>query len=274
MNKSLAELHTLCMHLRDKSLPERLQYLAEEFIGTAYGPWVTGSSFESLDDYAYNLDTLDCVTYVEVVLSLAKTPPLTNYSEFVQQFELILHKLQFAHGKSNFMSRNHFMCLDWIPNNKFMVTDITSSLSANVKIAEAIIDKPQWMRQHSLNKTTTDEFPAQAVDALQSQVSRIPYIETDELLKEYSYYQTVFPEFGIVNIVRPNWDLTAQIGTPLNISHLGFVFKEEQSKSILFYHASSLAKKVVKTTLDTYMAQTKDNPTIQGVNVLAISPGL
>lgn len=273
MTKRLSELHKLCLEIKDKSLADRLQTLSEFFIQTKYGFWPDGSSFESLDDFAYTLDTLDCVTFVEVALALAKTEPMSDLAEFTQEFENILRLIHYANGRPNFVSRNHFMSVDWILNNKFIVEDITSSLSSNAKMAEALIDKLTWIKRHKLNKNSSD-LPESVLKKFQPQISRLPYIETNELLAEPARFQESFPDYSIVNIVRPNWDLTEKIGTHLNVSHLGFTFKDPVSKQLSFYHASNDDRmQVVKDTLYGYMERFKDSPTIKGINVLIITPG-
>jgi hypothetical protein len=263
MNSQLKLLHELCLKLDPNEIKVRLIALCDAFLGCKYGPWQDGTSLESIDDFKYELDKLDCVTYPEVVLALAKVKPVVDIDAFISNFEAILAKLHYANGITNFKSRNHFVCLDWIPNNKYMVEDITCALSSDTKIATALIDKANWMRH-------TKNFILENTPIVQASV---PYIETDYLLEKYNNFITQFPEYCIVNIVRPNWDLTAKIGTHLNISHLGLAFKNSQSNDIDFYHSTSERMQVVKETLQIYMQRFKDSPTIRGINVLAISPG-
>lgn len=262
MNSQFQKLYDLCLKLDVNDIKSRLIALCDVFLGCKYGPWQDGASLESLDDFKYQLDQLDCVTYPEVVLALAKTKPMKSIQDFIGKFENTLAQLHYAGGVKNFKSRNHFMCLDWIPNNKFMVEDITCAL-AYTKTAIALIDKTNWM--HFKKNFTLENTPAIETS--------IPYIETDYLLKNYQSLIKQFPEYCIVNIVRPNWDLTATIGTHLNISHLGLAFKNAQDSDIDFYHATSEHMRVVKETLQVYMQRFQDSPTIRGINVLAINPG-
>lgn len=273
MSATLAELHELGSSLIDVTFSTRLQTICDFLLETEYGFWPDGSSFESMDDFAYSLALLDHVTFIEVALALAKTEPLPDYIEFKQEFENTLRLIHYANGRPNFISRNHFISVDWILNNKFIVEDITTSLSSNAKMAEALIDKLTWIKRHKVNRDPANELPESVIKKFQPQVSRLPYIEISELLTNHDKFQEIFPEYGIVNIVRPNWDLTEQIGTHLNVSHLGFVFKQPNSKQLAFYHAASVEKKVVKENLYSYMDRFKDGSTIKGINVLVISPG-
>lgn len=263
MNLQLQKLYDLCLKLDVNDLKSRLIALCDIFLGCKYGPWQDGASLESLDDFKYQLDQLDCITYPEVVLALAKTKPIRNSSDFVAVFENTLAQMHYANGIMNYKSRNHFMCLDWIPNNKHITNDITCGLAINTKQAVALIDKANWMR-------IKKDFTLENTPAVETS---IPYIETNFLLENYQDLIKKFPEYCIVNIVRPNWDLISTIGTHLNISHLGFAFKNSETNDIDFYHATSERMQVVKETLQVYMQRYQDSPTIRGINVLAINPG-
>jgi hypothetical protein len=273
MNAVLLKVQNLCLQLKGQPLSLRLHTLAEFFLGTDYGPWSDGSSIESLDDFNYQLNLLDCVTFVEVALALAKTKPTDSFPEFSKSFEKLLALIHYANGVTNFASRNHFMCMDWIANNKFIVEDITLSLSANTKIASAEIDKAAWTKKHNLYKDINADLPPKIADKFKPYTSRLPYIETTEFLANTSKFKDNFPEYCIVNIVRPNWEMRDKIGTNLNISHLGFAFKDPKTKDLSFYHATSEKKRVVKESLEDYLVRYQDSPTIKGINVLVISPG-
>jgi len=263
MNSQLKMLHALCLKLDPNKIKSNLIALCDAFLGCKYGPWQDSTSLEGLDDFNYQLDQLDCVTYPEVVLALAKTQSVQKIHDFVNKFEGTLAQLHYANGITNYMSRNHFMCLDWIPNNKYMVEDITRTLTIDTKTAVALIDKTSWMRHKKI-------FMLQNTPAVET---RVPYIATDYLLQNYHTLTKQFPEYCLVNIVRPNWDLTATIGTCLNISHLGLAFRNSQTNDIDFYHATSEKMLVVKETLQLYMQRHKDSPTIRGINVLGINSG-
>ena len=117
----IEELTERSQELADLPLEVRLQEFCHCFLNSKYGGWEDGTDLESMDDFNFRLDTLDCVTYVEVVLALAKTAPGSSFTE-------LLKRIHYKNGIPNFISRNHFTSLDWIPNNSFLVEDITQSL--------------------------------------------------------------------------------------------------------------------------------------------------
>jgi hypothetical protein len=271
--RKLSEAHELCLTIAVLDDYERLQRLCNFFLGTEYGSWGEGSNLTSLDDFNYKFEKLDCVTYVEMVLALFKTTPVPNAAIFQEIFANNLRRIQYLNGKPQFLSRNHFMCLDWIPNNKYLVEDITPSLTLKCAMATAVIDKLNWVKKHKIMQNSNSTISDEIANSLKPQEISIPYIPTEEFLENQMAFKKKFPAYGIVNIVRPNWDLTEQIGTHMNISHLGFVFNAKDSQQLDFYHASSERKMVVQETLFDYMMRLKDSPTIRGFNVLVISPG-
>ncbi len=273
MNQLLKQLHQIALTAKDKNFTERLRVFANSFAGSVYGRWHDGSSLDSMDDFNYDLHQLDCVTFVEVVLALAKTKPVVNLEIFCMDFEVALRKIHYANGKPTFLARNHFACVDWIENNKYLVEDITHTISDNVLFAAAVIDKKNWLTRHNIIKSLGAESVAATIENLPRQISEVQFVETSEFINDYENLRQRFPTCSIVHIVRPNWDLTQEIGTCLNISHLGFAFNNLINNTLQFCHASSTAQGVASEPLLSYMTRFQDSPTIRGFNVLTITPG-
>ena len=87
----------------------------------------------------------------------------------------------------------------------------------------------------------------------------------DAQQKANLYLFDQIPSGAIVEIVRPNWDLTQRIGTHLNVSHMGFVFR--RNGQLLFRDASGLKQSVAETPLMDYLRQYLSSPTVKGINV-------
>jgi len=87
------------------------------------------------------LDGFDCTTFVETVLALAR-------SRAVREFEKTLIQIRYRGGKVGFAQRNHFPCVDWIPENtrQGVVTDITATIGApwGIEHATGEIRKREW----------------------------------------------------------------------------------------------------------------------------------
>ncbi|MBY0371144.1 DUF1460 domain-containing protein [bacterium] len=129
--------------IRGSTLADRIDSASVQLLGQPFldaplgeGP---GSRYDS--GPAYRLDGFDCTTFVETVLALAK-------SKSVSQFEKTLRQIRYRGGKASFASRNHFPCVDWIPNNTQNGTleDITATIGAawGVEYAAGVISKKGW----------------------------------------------------------------------------------------------------------------------------------
>ena len=82
----------------------------------------------------------------------------------------------------------------------------------------------------------------------------------------HMYFFQQIPNAAIIEIVRPNWDLTKEIGTHLNVSHIGFAIWK--NKTLYFRQASSIHHQVIDTPLTSYLYDAlKNSETIKGINI-------
>ncbi len=265
----LEKLYDYSLTLSNLSYTQKLIKLCEFFKGTNYGPWKNGNSFETLDDFNYDLQTLDCVTYVEVVLALMQLMQHKDYKSFVGEFEENLRKIHYKDGTPSFIMSNHFTCVDWIPNNTHILRDVTQKINNNARTATTTIEKKTWFEKHNINldnKPLSDEISA----LLPNVKSNLLYIPTNDFIDNYHDYVSKFPQNSVICIVRPDWNMRDKIGTNLNISHMGFSIKDTSNSCLDFFHATIIAKKVVTEKLDVYMKKHLDSPTIKGICVLDI----
>lgn len=241
---------------------QKISSLCEYFLNADFGDLPNGSDLFSADDFSYQLDLFDCVTYVETILAFALCDASKSVSEFQKQFEENLKKIRYKDGYPSFINRNHFMSLDWLPNNSWMLQDITAKLIDNPEMATAQIDKSGWLKKHK----NMSHFVAPDISIKEATV---PYIKLTFVIDNYNQFCTMCPDFFIANIVRPNWDLVEQIGTHLNISHLGLAIKQADS-TLRFFHSSIIPKKAVSIDLKDYLIQYLDSPTIKGINLCQV----
>ena len=226
----------------------------------------------------YRLDAFDCVTYVNMVLALSLS---RDQDEFLQYAA----KVNYASGDLSYASRHHFMSVDWNTQNQQLgiVKDITADvLPGFTQVAHAMIDKPKWYRHKTcadlhLSSLLAPEAMQRRLDqlhALADQValveSHLDYVPLDILLqpKHWLDFVDALPAACVVEIVRPNWDLRESIGTHLNVSHVGFAFK--QADDVIFLHASQDQGAVVSCNLQDYLMKYVKHPHIKGINVQQI----
>ena len=105
-------------------------------------------------------------------------------------------------------------------------------------------------------------------------MSTIPYIPLSVLFDNAGqanmHLFKQIPNAGIIEIVRPNWDLTKQIGTHLNVSHLGFAIWI--NNVIFFREASSEHHQIIDVPLIDYLRAAQKSPTIKGINIQIALP--
>lgn len=281
------EIQQLLIKLNRKSHDklQRITLASQYFLGKPYvlGPLGEGAHGRFDKDPLYRTDMFDCTTYVSTVLALANSKTLP---EFKQQINAVRYK----DGKVSYLTRNHFMSTDWNINNaaNHKIRDITGNITndkgqAVAKQAQAIIDKPNWLKSAKIGLIKPNTLPLQTrqrrLALLKKQASqvhaergRILYLPLNRLFnskgKANDYLFSQIPSGSIIEIVRPNWNIKAKAGTNLNVSHLGFAIRTP--KGLMFREASQVKHKVIDIPLQTYLKQYLKSPTIKGINVQAI----
>ncbi len=268
------------------NIASRVEWISSQFLGKPYLLGALGEGEKGrYDQYPlYRMDAFDCETYVDTVLALA-------FSNKPNQFKYCMNQVRYQNGQISFINRNHFTCLDWNQNNqqKGFIKDITASIHNQknrsvAKYAHALINKPEWYAHMTtriirLNNNNSLE-QAKRLNALKRRgnklkidTSALPYIPLSVLFDKQGnpnyYLFNQIPNAAIVEIVRPNWDLTKEIGTHLNVSHLGFVIWK--NNVLLFRQASSTYNSVVDIPLIDYLAEAKKSPTIKGINIQVVT---
>ena len=269
------------------TMAERLDEISAGFLGVPYVLGALGEGPEGRFDRSplYRTDGFDCETFVDTVLALA-------FGQNRASFQQCIKNIRYHQGKVDFLTRNHFMSLDWDGHNQQQgyIKDITQTFRNKdnqpvALMATALINKPSWYQHLTLSHIklpgASEAERTAALEKLQAEGSqlpkteaRIPYIPFTALFDKNGHPDTrliaQIPDASIVEIVRPNWDLEKKIGTRLNVSHLGFAFWK--GETLIFRQASSQLDKVIDIPLIEYLEQIRSSPTIKGINVQAILP--
>jgi hypothetical protein len=266
---------------------QRIAFISEQFLGKPYETGPLGES--NLDNYdqlpLYRTDAFDCVTFIETVLALTVS---TNLAEFKHN----INQIRYKNGQVSFLERNHFPDIDWNYNNQEqgLLEDITRTFKDKqdqpvFQLAQAYIDKPAWYQHFSLEKirlqkpdAMTQEKQLQKLKRLGSQlkgqVSILPYIPLSALFDKDGqanlFLFNQIPQAAIIEIVRPNWDVTEKVGTHMNVSHLGLAIWKDHT--LFFRASSSVYNRVSDIPLIEYLQNTLKSPTIKGINVQIVLP--
>lgn len=132
--------------LQKKSLTQRMEAVSARALNTPYflGPLGEGPNAPYDKKPLMDLTRVDCVTFCEqtLALSLAK-----NYK---QAYE-ILQKIRYKGGEKAserlMETRNHYFMADWVPNNRWLVSDITAQLPHHQPITRTISHKTLFESQ-------------------------------------------------------------------------------------------------------------------------------
>lgn len=263
------------------SFSTRLDLISQKFLGQPYGfggPLGEGPDGRYDQDPLYRFDVFDCTTYLETVISLAQ-------SRNVDEFETFMNEIRYEDGEVDYLKRGHFTDLQWIPNNiqNGLLTEINDQIvyPSEILVARALIDLPNWLRHIKLEEIQIPyvslEERKQRLAELQSfaqdftiQTAEINYIPFSTLINNPTFLNRI-PHAAIVNFVRPNWDLTATLGTHQNISHQAFLFR--RNGVLILRHASPLVNGGMVTEIPflDYIKKYEAHPTLKGVHFMRVN---
>jgi hypothetical protein len=274
-----------------KTLPveEKIIKASSLFLGKPYNLGALGEGpVGKLDqDPLYRTDSFDCMTFVSTVLALVNSANL-------QEFKNNIKKINYKNGNVAYFKRNHFTNIDWNKNNQYnnFLEDYTNKLiDENGKIiaevSTTIINRPSWYLQKTAaniklltkpNKDSVQNLLSSLHDfSLQTSPvkSKIYFLPLNKLFSaDKTPHQYLFNQISsgsVIEIVRPKWNLKNEIGTDLDVSHMGIALRI--NNNLIFREASSSEKfgeKVIDVPLIEYLQNCLSNQTIKGINVQKI----
>jgi len=122
-NEYETDIYLKWLYQKEPDFYERIRHLAEKNINQPYELYLLGEfPFELYDSQPlYVLDRSDCVVFTEHVYAMALSRDWPSF------FNTLMH-LRFQDGEISVIKRNHYALHDWLPNNAWLVHDITDSL--------------------------------------------------------------------------------------------------------------------------------------------------
>lgn len=289
-NQSDQTINKLYQNIKSKhinSVENRIDWISQQFKNKPYLLTALGEGDKGRYDQfpKYRTDAFDCLTFTTTVIALSKS---NNLQSFKENLKLIRYK----QGKRSYINRNHFTSLDWNLNNQQQgfLKDITTTIRNKnrqpiSKMATAIINKPSWYQFRKLDtiriKNISEKTQKERLEELKKQGKNLgitqvstPYIPIKILFfsngEPNTYLFNQIPNASIIEIVRPNWNLKKEIGTCLNISHIGFAIRKDNK--LYYRQASSNQGKVSDILLTTYLKNTLHSRTIKGINIQVLNP--
>ncbi len=244
-----------------KALPmgELVGKVGKEFVGTPY----VGFTFEIFDDRevcVINLKGLDCATFYEASLALARTIKTgrPNQAQFQDQVERIRYR---SGNLDGYVSRLHYST-DYFFDNE--VKGVLNIISDDLPGAQVYTKKVSYMSTHP------DRYRQ-----LKANAALVPLIKKteDEINARRTFFVPKDKVAGIESLLKTG-DLLGLTTTAegLDVSHTGLCYRDEQGV-LRFMHASSVKKEVIlDVRLSEYLANAKMNNGIIVARPLEIAP--
>lgn len=256
---------------RPLPFPEKLNFLISHFIGCPYGfggPLGEGPEGDFSKKPLWRLDVMDCTTYPELVLALAHAK---DFDDFCQK----MNEIRYKDGVISHVTRTHFIEVDWVPNLKGYLEDVTLKIKKDAPLLEYTINKKDWYtymasQQKNLSLTEQEVF-AHLGDTIPPLPAKFPYIPKKECLKAILKKQKnlSFPLF--FNVAGQPYRSVRFIGTPSGIYHQGFIISTPEGLFAL--HATSLEPKgVVKIPLKKYLKEMEKKENFWGLQLFQLTP--
>lgn len=217
-------------------------------LGTPYVQGSLGEGPKGLydQDPLVDFSRVDCMTFCEQTLALAISK---NYNDTVNN----LQKIRYHNGRIAFTTRNHFVIADWLPNNRWLLKNITEEKGGGLcKDMVKTIDRRRFAESFGCNDT--NHFPP-------PQRIHITYLPKPHLLT----IPGKLKGGEIMILITSRDDVFA--------CHMGFIIKQKDG-SLLFRHASLTHKQVIDEPYDQLDNRLQHEQSIAGAVFLDVGSDL
>lgn len=225
---------------------DRIMYYSELALGTPYVKFCLGEGPDASYDQGPLMDIarVDCMTFCEQIIALAIS---RSYREAFHN----LQRIRYLGGKIDFTWRNHYTIADWLPNNAWLLEDITEHVGgARCESMTKTIDRRRMLRDKGCDD-----------------LAHIP--EAQQLTTRY------IPKESVLEIADrlEGGEIVSLITSKPGIfsSHMGLVGRNPAG-ALVFRHASSAPEQmqVVNVALDqfpSYLAARTDDVGLKFIRV-------
>lgn len=288
------------------NVKSRAIFATKSLIGTPYGHGAPSGEgiYGKYEPIALvNLEKLNCTTFVEATLGLAKAQIESSLwkdldatkskvfdsrkvrsqkkvdkarltKQIVDLFLIPFLDVKYEDASTiNFVNRNHFTSIDWVPNavEKSILEDITLFIYQNSPQRSQRLDVQGWY-EAKIAKVTNSQIIAELqpyhtrYNNADKTMAKLHYVPLAAMLKEQVQEQLKREQIVIFNMVK-----AAKNNIPVIVAHQGFIIYNQQSDTLIFRHASSKGK-VMDVDLEKYVkARMKDRSwKTLGFNILRI----
>ena len=223
---------------KNLTIQEWVIEIGKDFLGTPYVEKTL--EIPGPEQLVINLQGVDCTTFLEAVVTLARMAEMQEYS--FEKFEKELEKIRYRTGKNDgYPSRLHYFT-EWIVDNqaKGIIRDITAELGGS-----------PYPNQPSFMSENPQFYPQLSEPA---NVDKIRQAEAQ--IRQYAY--SFIPKEQIQSLEKgiQSGDLIA-ITTPmanLDVVHVGFAIRQNGRIHLLHASSKNKAVEISALTLHDYLA--------------------
>lgn len=254
----------------DNLLGQSLENISKNFLNKDY---FTEKDTGLLDEPSiFNTNNFNCLTFVEMVLAFHISKNFNNLHDN-------LKKIKYKDGNVDFLDRNHFITTDWIPNNSWLLKDITKEITDNYKTKTVKIDKKSWIIKNykEYYDYLKKNKQLQKLNDFKIIEKNIDYIPLQYVLYDEDFIKKL-PEESVIFIIKDLKNMKDKIGTDLDVTHTGFLFKKKNifykyfkeldEYKLIFRHASSAKNEIVDVNFKKYLENSRN---IQGIVVITLN---
>ena len=228
--------------LKSETTSDLIKYIGSKFIGT---PYEAGTlDINDNEELVIHISGLDCVTFVENVLTFMKM--IRSEESDIKDYTNELMNIRYRNGRiDDYTSRLHYFS-DWIYENekKSLVKNITQEIGGE-----------EYNKEINFMTTHKDSYPSlknnpeflERMKQIEADISSriMYYIRKENISNFYSNLQTG-DIFAVTTEIKG-----------LDVTHTGFIYKLNDKTHIL--HASQAVGEVVisKNTIKEYLSSIK-----------------
>jgi len=228
------------------STVQRIMYYSTLGVGT---PYMLSSLGEGPlgpydKDPLVDLTRVDCMTFCEQILALSITD---SYDDFIRT----LQKIRYAGNVVDIKERNHFVIADWLPNNSWLVEDVTQMIGGD----QCLLMTKTIHRQEFL--------------------ATLGCLDTAGVASSLTLSQHYIPKNSISSSTDKfkNGDIIclATHKKGLFVTHMGFLIISENDE--LFYrNASRFGRKVIDESFEHLIERMNKHKSIAGLIIFRVRP--
>ena len=242
------------------SVNDKLLQVSEEFKDVPYALDPLGEGPEGLVDIdpLYRFDQFDCLTFVETVLAKSIT---SNEKDLKNT----IIKIRYKDSDVRFSTRNHFQNPDWLNNNDWLVKNISEKISTEIFNLPVSISETKLNRYNWFKTIHHRDFPNKEIE-----VVKIKYIPLAYFVNNIDAFSIYVDKPYIFMTIIYDDNLNKKLGTELDVSHTGFLFKK--GDDVFIRHASQRHGKVTDENFLEYTKLLQRWPKYLGYAILEIKP--